>query len=171
MASGHLQRFSEKNVWVSRPSILFAKKHFKSKTNIIVEVGVWKGRHAFDMRVQLNPKHMYLIDSFDVKYPENKHNMNGLLENIDGFNDITFIRKFSHEAVSDVPDDIDLVYIDASHEYEDVKLDVESWLPKIRIGGIICGHDFNDANVRNAVTELLGGVSEGETDWWKLKCK
>jgi len=39
--------------------------------------------------------------------------------------------------------EVDFVYIDALHDYESVKKDIEGWWPKIRPGGVISGHDFN----------------------------
>ena len=35
------------------------------------------------------------------------------------------------------------VYIDADHTYESVTEDITAWLPKIRAGGVICGHDYS----------------------------
>jgi len=35
----------------------------------------------------------------------------------------------------------DLFFIDADHRYNGIKKDIDIWLPKIRKGGVICGHD------------------------------
>lgn len=53
---------------------------------------------------------------------------------------------------------LDLVYIDAMHTYDAVKADIEAWLPKIRKGGVISGHDYSDAwnGVVRAVNEKFG---------------
>jgi len=37
---------------------------------------------------------------------------------------------------------LDYVYIDADHSYEAVCRDIDAWLPKVKPGGVICGHDF-----------------------------
>ena len=36
----------------------------------------------------------------------------------------------------------DYVYIGADHRYSEVKADISAWLPKVRCGGVICGHAF-----------------------------
>jgi hypothetical protein len=61
---------------------------------------------------------------------------------------------------------LDVVFIDASHFYEDVRDDILAWLPKVVSGGTICGHDITEdfPGVRRAVEErfkvfeVLGGV-------------
>jgi|ERR1044072_9503127 hypothetical protein len=37
----------------------------------------------------------------------------------------------------------DFVFLDGSHEYEDVKWECENYSTKIKPGGILCGHDFD----------------------------
>jgi len=41
---------------------------------------------------------------------------------------------------------LDLVFIDGDHSYEGVRLDIDLWLPKVREGGVISGHDYNNTN-------------------------
>lgn len=38
--------------------------------------------------------------------------------------------------------DIDIVFIDAGHDYDSCKQDIELWWPLVRDGGYLCGHDF-----------------------------
>ena len=35
----------------------------------------------------------------------------------------------------------DIVFIDGNHSYDDTILDIDLWMPKIAVGGILCGHD------------------------------
>ncbi|MCA9806745.1 MAG: class I SAM-dependent methyltransferase [Cyanobacteria bacterium HKST-UBA06] len=37
---------------------------------------------------------------------------------------------------------LDFVYIDGSHEYNDVLEDLNLWYPKVKPGGWFCGHDY-----------------------------
>ena len=37
---------------------------------------------------------------------------------------------------------LDFVYIDGDHEFKAIAIDISDWIHKIRVGGIICGHDF-----------------------------
>jgi len=51
---------------------------------------------------------------------------------------------------------LDFVYIDAGHDYESVKADIQAWLPKIKPNGIIAGDDYNPWwGVPRAVNEMF----------------
>jgi hypothetical protein len=45
---------------------------------------------------------------------------------------VQFILKKSSEAVNNLPDNLDFVYIDGNHTYEFVKKDIDLYYPKIR---------------------------------------
>lgn len=67
------------------------------------------------------------------------------------------------------PASLDLVEIDGDHTYAGVHADIEAYLPLIRPGGILAGHDYGDQypGVRQAVDELLGRrVHHYQRMWW-----
>ena len=58
-------------------------------------------------------------------------------------NRIRIIREFSVKAAKFFPDEtFDFVYIDADHTYEAVTQDLDAWFPKVKVGGVIAGHDY-----------------------------
>lgn len=70
------------------------------------------------------------------------------------------IRKPSIEAAKDIAaGSLDFVFIDADHSYKGCKDDIEAWLPKLKQGGLLCGHDYNNIDfpcfgVNQAVDEF-----------------
>lgn len=65
----------------------------------------------------------------------------------------------------------DMIFIDGDHRYESVKRDIESWLPFLEPGGILCGHDFNQEPVRRAVFELLPEAKDAVGLIWQWEKK
>lgn len=85
----------------------------------------------------------------------------------------TLVKALSADAARGVPDgSLDFVYIDAAHDYENVKIDLNAWAPKVKVGGIIAGDDFYDfpsgkGGVMRAVTEFTSHYQYDLklTDW------
>jgi hypothetical protein len=50
---------------------------------------------------------------------------------------------------------LDFVFIDASHNYFEVKKDLHCWWPKIKVGGLLMGHDYD-----NNFPEVVRAVNE-----------
>ena len=75
------------------------------------------------------------------------------------FENIIHHKKYSYE-IHDIFSDehYDFIYVDGSHEYEDVKRDLELYLPKVKPGGFIAGHDYMEYfdGVQKAVFEVVG---------------
>ena len=62
------------------------------------------------------------------------------------------IRMNSIDAASLYKDlSLDFVFIDGDHTYAGVRADIAAWLPKIKNGGIIAGHDYDNNSHRSTV--------------------
>jgi hypothetical protein len=87
------------------------------------------------------------------------------------------VKKNSTNAVREYRDNFfDFVFIDGNHSYGAVKTDIIAWLPKVKIGGWICGHDYNNPawpGVNQAVNErFLTSYIEVDSDFtWFIKVK
>ena len=80
-------------------------------------------------------------------------------------NNIHMLRMTFDEANSKFEDNsVDIIHIDGSHHYDDVKRDFESWLPKIKKDGIIILHDISEDIV-------LGDIMGSHKYWCELKEK
>jgi uncharacterized Rossmann fold enzyme len=85
------------------------------------------------------------------------------------------IRDDSLRAAAVVPDQsLDFVFIDADHSYEACRADILAWLPKIKPGGFISGHDYENPDfpawgVKQAVTEIFGDPELGENFTWRIQ--
>lgn len=78
---------------------------------------------------------------------------------------------------------LDFVYLDGNHAVGAVRDDLTAWWPKVKIGGLVCGHDFNtrcdndtNSDAQTAVMELANviGVYPHVTwcsSWWFIKTK
>jgi cephalosporin hydroxylase len=141
---------------------------------VIVEVGSWKGRSTIYLAVEVfnsgKDIKVFAVDTWlgqlDLDIHQNdSYVKNGSLydlfvSNMKVVNDqksIVFpIKNESIKAAASFADEsLDIVYIDASHNYEDVKADIKAWLPKVKKGGILSGHDYGWEGVNRAVNELL----------------
>jgi len=85
------------------------------------------------------------------------------------------IRARSVDAAARVPDgSLDFVFIDADHSYEGCAADIRAWLPKVRAGGILCGHDYRNTHcpfpgVERAVEEAFGQPETGDNFTWFVR--
>ena len=142
-----------------------------------VEIGVWKGGSTSYMGVEIfNSGKKIEYDAIDTFEGSREHgNVHGLYEeaiqNLKPLIDlkiVNVIKGHSQEVVHIYKDQtIDFCFIDGSHEYEDVKKDILAYLPKVKVGGILAGHDYDKIwdGVIKAVDETLGQVEVINGSW------
>jgi predicted O-methyltransferase YrrM len=128
------------------------------------EIGVFKGAYSAYLCKNMPGLKLYSIDPWreyrtvqvqadnmgKSKADSMYESANELLSEYD----CEVIRKFSLDAAARFSDlSLDFVYIDANHEYQHVKDDIAAWEPKVRVGGVVSGHDFHIPDVIRAVKE------------------
>jgi hypothetical protein len=149
-----------------RPMTLVVKS--LGRDNLIgVEIGLENGFNAGTMLKTLPLKKLYSID-IGVKESARKR-LSKYKEKIE------LIENTSEKAAKDIPDDLDFVYVDGSHQYEFVKRDIELYFPKVKNGGVFGGHDFDGSHIDvcRAVFEFAQKnnyqLHGKHKDWWFIK--
>ena len=138
-----------------------------------VEVGSWKGKSAAFMCVEIaNSGKIIRFDCVDTWQGSDEHQAGGAFEDHDCVNGELLTRfqenmapvtgRFNTIIESSVQAaqryancSLDFVFIDADHSYPAMIQDITAWLPKIKPGGYLAGHDYYWAGVKQAVDELL----------------
>src|SRR6187401_1677351 len=122
---------------------------------LIVEIGSFRGRSTIVLAsaaapgvdiVAIDPhagndRGPQEIDGFADEAAEDNVVFNRNLEKAGVADRVTHLRKFSGEALADVPEGIDVLYIDGAHRYAPAREDIERWGAKVRPGGILLIHD------------------------------
>jgi predicted O-methyltransferase YrrM len=150
-----------------------------TKDLLIVEIGSYAGDSTeifsqnFKNVISVDP----FIDDYDLNDPACSYLdltkvYDMFLEKLSRMTNVVHIRKTSDEAVVDLKDTkIDIVYIDGLHTAEQVKKDIENYMPLISKDGFICGHDYHEnwQGVIDSVNELLGGPDKvfADSSWIK----
>ncbi len=86
------------------------------------------------------------------------------------------VRAPSLEVAAEVADaSLDFIFIDGDHRYDAVAGDIKAWLPKMKLGGLFTGHDYDHPEdtwgVTQAVDEAFGDrVQLGDDFVWWVRC-
>lgn len=144
-------RFCEVGAWMGKSVAAFYEFAKEKEKHIEVTV-VDTFRGEPDSQDQRN-----ILDSYGGSVEQAfRANMKAL-----GLHPLVYVED-SALAANLIPDAFlpDAVFIDGSHKYEQVCKDIDAWLPKVKEGGILCGHDIDEYGVARAVAERFGGEIE-----------
>jgi hypothetical protein len=145
---------------------------FKDKS-VFVEVGSFEGRSAVCMAEEIyNNKRkiqLHCVDPFTGNPEQDEYSFltqnvdclyNKFMENTGFYRKKKIIvprRGYSADISREFDDNsVDFVFLDGRHEHEYVLEDLNCWYPKLKVGGIMSGHDYrtNDMGVKTAVDEF-----------------
>lgn len=171
-----------------------ALRKLEYNRNLIgAEIGVLYGNYALEYLNKLDIKRMYLIDPYskyigykvkktNEKFSEAEKEAHEKLVEFE--KKIVWIKNKSQDVANIFPDNsFDFVYIDGNHQYEYVMLDIALYFPKVKVGGLLCGHDYcpgktgkvyDAVNDFSEMNDLILETSwrspkENKMDWWIWK--
>lgn len=116
-----------------------------------LEIGTFKGEFA---KIVLDKWDgiLYMVDPWkgmdDYEDASNHKHHNevysDVIKNLEGYENRAFMLRGKSEDLNHLFSDssLDFIYIDGNHSYEYVKLDLELWWDKIKVGGFLMGHDY-----------------------------
>jgi len=155
--------------WFSYPRLYSEVVKKYNDNSRFVEIGSWKGKSSSYMAVEIaNSKKQidfYCVDTWEGSIEHTKEQKGEdlyktFIANMKPVEEYYFPIKLKSIDVSKKfrNNSLDFVFVDASHEYKDVKQDLIEWLPKVKDGGILAGHDYADyfPGVIEAVNEVIG---------------
>jgi len=151
----------------------------KYHCDVVCEIGIRQGFH-FKYIIEHNPKEAVAIDCWIedgvVGINDSCYDQAGLERQYEKFKGlmtdkpfVKIVRKYSFDAVKDFPDEyFDYIFIDANHTYEGVSRDLVDWYPKVKKGGVLCGHDYRGRKSRDAIGRIYKfGVVEAVDEFVK----
>jgi len=136
------------------------------------EIGVENGYHAKTLFRNIEDLKLICVDPWTAynqipqeKTDERYARCRRRLRNCN----VEYMRMKSMEAVGNIPDGLlDFVYIDGLHEFDPVMMDIICWTPKVRIGGIIAGHDYSTKHWKIGVAPAVNAYTRAHNirEWY-----
>lgn len=128
-----------------------------------VEIGVNNGQLSWRLLAGNRNIFLYMVDPWsaddvnesysttgDLKssFSNSDHDaaMNEAIDSVKQFDGrYKIMRMKSEDAAGKFGDStLDFVFIDGDHSYDGCSLDMRLWYPKVKRGGLLCGHDYRD---------------------------
>ena len=140
-------------------------KHFNELGfKVGAEIGVDAGAYAKVLCEEIPGLKYYGIDiwELDTRHLPMRIEKHAEAEKLLAPYDVTLIKKFSLDALSDFEDNsLDFVYIDAGHHFDEVMKDIMGWTKKVRKGGIVAGHDYTPADMGRNIVAAVDAYLQG----------
>lgn len=153
-----------------------------------IEIGVWRGKTMFSLLAAAPALKMVGIDQWKIPVGIGDKNNGGYsdykLRDMEAMRKkvemtafafyqgrATILHISSLEAAElFIGQSFDFVFIDCDHRASFVRADIAAWMPKVKKGGMLLGHDSNLDSVRVVIDSMLPGWKEYGIDHvWGIK--
>lgn len=129
-----------------------------------VEIGVYKGAFSEILLNKCPSINLHSVDLWiDMEGKPMDEIMEGCKVLLSPYADRNKMVKGDSLTASAMFEDnsLDFVYIDADHSYESTMADILAWIPKVRVGGVLAGHDYTKKKTSNKQPLGLGHGIKG----------
>lgn len=169
----------DQDLWALDSLISRVKAVSGRERPVVLEVGTWAGKSASRM-LAAGISRIFCVDTW-----EGNKNDDGckVYDGSQGSPWEVFKKNMAGKAVTGYMNrspgaartfkdgEFDLIYIDAEHDYDSVKADIDAWLPKTK--HVLAGHDYGMPGVKQAVNELAVKLGKepvviGNVWWFRL---
>ena len=117
----------------------------RSQLQLLNCIDTWQDDFGSDHRPD------YFDKDGNVRFEEAQANINQRERG-----DVNLIRLTSVEAATLMDhESLDFAYIDGDHSLEGIYADLKAWAPKVRVGGIVAGHDYKDGP-KSGINDYFG---------------
>ena len=146
----------------------------------VAEIGVWKGQSVIHLAQRMQDMGkgclIHAIDTFQGDDDTGKEStLVQFTENIESAAVSGRVYPMADESVLAATrfqtGELDMVFIDAAHDYDSVLADLKAWGPKVKEGGIIAGHDIDATGVQQALEEMGWGYHVVGRCWVRKNTK
>lgn len=144
-------KFSAEGEWLDPHPLPHLRPSLQGLVNsselVGVECGVGSGINSLNIYNNLDIKKLFLLD---LNLPPVEP-LSSLIQK----DNVSFLQGNSLEQLHNLPDGLDFVYLDASHDFPTLLTEIKIIYPKLKEGGVLGGHDYEQIGVVAAVNTLM----------------
>lgn len=176
-SSVHVEMRQDIDGWFDWPDLYKSIVNSYPDGSHFVEVGSWMGKSACYMAELLKKSNRRIkfdcVDIWDDNSSEPAYSLaietgrkagktliDIFKDNLSRYGVLDLVNPIKMSSVSAAKKykntSVDMIFIDAAHDYESVKNDLKAWWPKLKSGGTFAGHDwhYSQDGVQRAVKEF-----------------
>jgi cephalosporin hydroxylase len=162
-----------------RDLVHYVNSFSNTKEMNMIEIGSYAGESTvifaknFKNVVAIDPfLNDYDVNDITCQYMDLTNVYSVFFNNTAPYSNISLIKKTSDDAVDELKSQtFDFIYIDGLHTYTQIKKDISNYLPLVKPGGFIAGHDYHPVyqGVVDGILETIGYPDHTfrDTSWIK----